>query len=116
MNDIDIPILKKSYDLYKMMDDYRKVIPKQHRFTVFIRGEEAVLDVIENFYQAGYLKGADRSNLLDKASSRLNMLRLFIRLLKDTKALDNKKYISLQTAIDEIGRMLGGWIRSISKQ
>jgi hypothetical protein len=115
MNEIDIPILKKAYDLYKMLDEYRKVIPKQHKFTIYMRSEEAILDVIEKFYEAGYLKGADRGNLLDKASTKLNMLRLFVRLMKDTKAIDSKKYILLQTSIDEIGRMLGGWIRSLSK-
>jgi hypothetical protein len=115
MNEIDIPILAKSYDLYKLLDDYRKVIPKQHRFTTYLRSEETVLEVISKFYEAGYLKGSDKANLLNLASVKLNMLRLFIRLLKDTKALDSKKYILLQTIIDEIGRMLGGWIRSLAK-
>ena len=27
MNDIDIPILKKSYDLYKTLNEYRDMIP-----------------------------------------------------------------------------------------
>jgi hypothetical protein len=112
MNDIDIPILKKTYDLYRTLDDYRKVIPKQHRFTVFARAEDSILDILEKFYEAGYVN-ANRSIILDQASAKLNMLRLFVRLLKDTKALDAKKYIILQTTIDEIGRMLGGWIRSI---
>ncbi len=115
MNDIDIPILKKTYDLYKTLDDFRKIIPKQHRFTVFIRAEEVALDILEKFYEAGYVTGVNRPIILNKASVNLNMLRLFVRLLKDTKALDTKKYIILQTIIDEIGRMLGGWIRSISK-
>lgn len=115
MNDIDIPILKKTYDLYKTFDDFRKVIPKQHRFTVFVRAEEAILDILEKFYEAGYVVGANRPILLDRASAKLNILRLFVRLLKDTRSLDTKKYIILQKSIDEIGRMLGGWIRSIAK-
>lgn len=115
MNEIDIPILKKAYDLYKTLDEYRKVIPKQHRFTIYTRSEDATLDVIEKFYEAGYLKGSDKINLLDQASTKLNMLRLFVRLMKDTRAIDSKKYIFLQTTIDEIGRMLGGWIRSLAK-
>lgn len=115
MNDIDIPILKKSYDLYKTLNEYRDVIPKQHRFTIYARSEEAMLDIMEKFYEAGYAKGVEKTSILDGASVRLNMLRLFVRLLKDTKAIDNKKYIVLQTAIDEIGRMLGGWIRSLGK-
>jgi len=40
------------------------------------------------------------------------MLRVFIRLLKDVKTIDNKKYVTLENIVDEIGRMLGGWIKS----
>ena len=45
-------------------------------------------------------------------SSKLNFLRVFIRLMSDVKAIDNKKYLSLESNVDEIGRMLGGWIKS----
>jgi len=43
------------------------------------------------------------------------MTRVFIRLLKDVKALDTKKYISLQESVDEIDRMLGGWLKSVKQ-
>ncbi|HAH04235.1 TPA: diversity-generating retroelement protein bAvd family protein, partial [Candidatus Komeilibacteria bacterium] len=29
-----------------------------------------------------------------------------------TQAIDSKKYVALESIVDEIGRMLGGWIRS----
>ena len=32
--------------------------------------------------------------------------------MKDVKAIDAKKYVALESIVDEIGRMLGGWIRS----
>lgn len=32
--------------------------------------------------------------------------------MKENKSLDMKKYTLLQGIIDEIGRMLGGWIKS----
>ncbi len=114
MNDIDIPIIKKTSDLYKTFHEYRKVIPKQDRFTIYERTERTIIDILEFFLEAGYTKGSVKTSSLDKASVRLNVLRFFIRTLKDTKAIDNKKYIVLQTMIDEIGRMLGGWIRSSS--
>lgn len=41
------------------------------------------------------------------------MLRIFIRLASDTKTIDKKLYLSLQEQIDEIGRMLGGWLKSL---
>ncbi len=114
MNDIDIPILKKSYELYKLFHEYRKLIPKADRFTVYERSENLIVDLIEYFLEAGYTKSGNKSVILETASIKLNTLRFFIRLMKETRLLDNKKYTALQGMIDEIGRMLGGWIKSSS--
>jgi hypothetical protein len=113
MNDTDIPILKKSYELYKTFHGYRKVVPKHDRFTIYERAEQLILDIIEGIFLAGYSKSAMKANTLDHVSAKLNLLRLLIRLMKDTRTIDSKKYVTLQETIDEIGRMLGGWIRSL---
>ncbi len=112
MNDTDIPILKKSYDLYRAFHEYRRVVPKTERFTIYERTENAMLDVIELILEAGYSKAAQKSVVLEHASVKLNITRFLVRLLKETRAIDTKKYATLQEMIDEIGRMLGGWIRS----
>ena len=112
MNDADIPILKKTYELYKLFHEYRKVVSKANRFTIYERSENLIIDLIEYFLEAGYTKTGNKVVLLEKASVKLNTLRLFIRLMKETFVIDTKKYVFLEGMIDEIGRMLGGWIRS----
>lgn len=116
MNDFDIPIFKKAYDLYKTFHEYRKVVPKQDRFSIFERTETALLDVIESIMQASGESKKEKLPTLEQASFRLNMLRVFIRLMKDVKTIDGKKYLVLESAIDEMGRMLGGWIRSVKAE
>ena len=116
MNDFDIPIFKKSYDLYKTFNEYRKLVPKQDRFTVFERSECSILDVLESIMKASGEQKKEKLPTLEKASLKLNMLRVFIRLMKDTKTIDAKKYMILESVIDEIGRMLGGWIRSVKTE
>jgi hypothetical protein len=113
MNDIDILILKKTQDLYKVFHDYRKVVPKTERYTIYERCECLIICLLECFFLAGFEKSAQKIVVLEKASVQLNLLRFFVRLMKDTKTFDTKKYVALQAMIDEIGRMLGGWIRSI---
>ena len=115
MNDLDMPILKKLYDLYKTFHEYRKVVPKSDRFTIYERSEGIIIDVLECLIEAGYGQKGSKAALLEKASVKLNTFRFFIRLMKDSKILDSKKYILLQEMIDEIGRMLGGWIRSLPR-
>lgn len=113
MNDNDIPILKKAYELYRLFHEYRKSVPKHDRHTIYERGERLILDIIEGIVTAGYSKTANKATTLEVVSVKMNVLRLIVRLMKDTKTLDGKKYVVLQEIIDDIGRQLGGWSRSV---
>ena len=112
MDEFDIPIFKKTYELYKTFYGFRNVIPKQDRYILWQRCENLILDILENILWASQLPKGEKTPILEKTSLRLNFLRVFIRLSKETKMLDNKKYVLLQESVDEIGRMLGGWLRS----
>jgi len=115
MDDFDIPIFKKVYDLYKTVNHIRASVPKQDRHTLWQKCEDTSISLIEGIMQATALPRAEKVPVLNKVSIKLNLLRVFIRLAHDIKSIDTKKYTDLQEVIDEIGRMLGGWIKS-SKQ
>lgn len=112
MNDFDIPIFKKTYDLYKIFYSYRGTITKQDRHTIYQRCENLILELIESILIASQLYKAEKTPILEKVSVKLNFLRVFLRLMKEVKIIDNRKYATLEELVDEIGRMLGGWIRS----
>lgn len=54
-----------------------------------------------------------RSEKLKVISCKLDMLRVYLRLSYETKVIDLKKYTILAEIIDEIGRMLGGWLKGL---
>ena len=112
MNDFDIPIFKKTYNLYKEFYGLRLAVPKQDRYTIWQRSENLMIDVLENLLLASQQAKSEKLPTLNQASLRLNVLRVFIRLMKEVKALDHRKYVTLETDIDDIGRQLGAWIRS----
>ena len=112
MDELNLPIIKKLYELYKLLYDYRASIPKLDRYAIWQRCDELVLDILENFLSAAYAQNLEKIAILKNASKKLNILRILVRLVKDIKAIDGKKYITLQEFINEIGRMLGGWMRS----
>ncbi len=113
MDTLEIPICKKSYELYKTLHDFRKVIPKHERFTTFERCERIILDIIEGILLAAQLPRNEKSPILKNVSLKLNVARIFIRLLKENKAIDDKKYLRIEKIVNEIGKMLGGWIKSL---
>ncbi|HDQ22818.1 MAG TPA: four helix bundle protein [Candidatus Uhrbacteria bacterium] len=52
---------------------------------------------------------------MENLSRQLNILRVLLRVAKEIRIIDNKKYVNLQMIIDEIGRQIGGWIKSVKK-
>lgn len=112
MNDLDIPIFKKSYDLYKEFYGLRLSVPKQDRYTLWQKCENLLIDILEGILLASQQSKSEKLPNLEKASVKLNFMRVCVRLLKDVKAIDNKKYVLIEAGLDEIGRMLGGWIKS----
>ena len=112
MNDLDIPIFKKSYDLYKEFYALRLSVPKQDRYTLWQKCESLLIEVLEGILFSSQQSKADKLPTLEKTSVKLNFLRVCIPLMKDIKAIDSKKYIIIEANLDEIGRMLGGWIKS----
>ena len=112
MDDFDVPIFRKAYELYEILYGYRAEIPRQDRYAVWQRSEDASLDVIECILLASQSRQAEKAATLERASVKLNLLRVFVRLMKETKAIDAKKYVALQSVIDDIGRQLGGWIKT----
>jgi hypothetical protein len=67
---------------------------------------------MESVILASQLSKTEKLPILQKASIKLDVLKVLIRLCKDLKVLDNKKYLILESQIQEIGRMLGGWIKA----
>ncbi len=113
MDDLEFPIVKKMYVLYKELNDFRALVAKRDRYTIWERCEKNTLDVLELLMLAAQRHKRDKYAALEMASAKLNVLRILIRLAKDIKAIDTKRYLTLESQIDEVGRMLGGWMRSI---
>lgn len=114
-NNFDIPIYQKSYEFYKTLHSYQNTIPKSERFTIWQKCQNTCLDILEGLLLTAQMNWENRVSALYKVSLKVDIIRTFIRLSFDTKAIDQKKYLTLQKQVDEIGKMLWGWIRT-SKQ
>ena len=86
------------------------------RYTVWQKSENTTLNILEGLLKVGYLQQERRSEQLIQVSAQVDLLRVFLRLTLDVKAINQKKYIGLQQALDEIGRMLGGWMKSLKQK
>jgi len=112
MEILEAPIYKKIVDLYRALHLYGVSVPKQDRFTLWQKCENSAIDILELLLLAAQLPKEQKLTEMEKLSHQLNILRVLLRVAKEVRTIDNKKYVALQMIIDEIGRMLGGWIKS----
>ncbi|MFA5358810.1 MAG: diversity-generating retroelement protein Avd [Patescibacteria group bacterium] len=110
---IDTPIILKTYELYKIFYGYLELFPKKDKYALGGKCEEYILEIMELLIATSVGVRTDKSRLIQQASLKLDILKVFIRLVKDLNLLEDKKYIILQQQIQEIGRMIGGWQKSV---
>lgn len=108
-----MPIFHKIIELFKIFHGYLEIFPKRDKFNIGQKCENYIIEILELIVLASQYSGTTKLPLLENTSKKLNTLKILIRLLKEINIIDLKKYIILENFCQEIGKMLGGWIKSI---
>src|SRR5271156_3455468 len=99
---LDIPIFHKIYDLYKLLHSYHSSISKSERYTLWQKCENTTLALLEALIETGHCKGEERIQALYSISNKLDLLKVLVRLVKETHTIDIKQYLAIQEMIQEI--------------
>ena len=83
--------------------------PRAQRFLLGDRIEGTALDVLERLIEATYTR--ERRLYLQQANLGLTKLRHLLRLAHDLRYLDARRYEYAARAIDDTGRLVGGWMK-----
>jgi len=113
----DTPLFHSLYRLYSGWYVRCQAMPKYDRFAIGQKTNLLILDMLTDCTRAYHTKDVFKKHeLLQQVSSTLESLKILIRLAKDVKAIDQKCYIYYETELQSTGRMLGGWIVSLTKK
>lgn len=107
----DPVIVIKTYDLYKNFYQEIRQWPKPERYNLGAKCEGLVLEILPHFLAASRNINP-RFNLL-QANLKLQLLKLLCRLAWELNLMTAKKYQFLAKATIEIGKMLGGWLKTM---
>lgn len=105
--------IKVSYQLWY---EYYQILPKNHRHTIGVKIDNLFTDTIEAVAIATFLSKEEKTPYIRLAIRKINTVTVFLLILWENKSLDNKKYIALSEKINEIGKILGGWLGQNLKQ
>ncbi|MDP1625400.1 MAG: four helix bundle protein [bacterium] len=111
-----IPVILKLKDAYGIWQNHLTHFPKASRYTLGSKIDDMFLSSIEYCFLASYSQIAEKTILLNRCISRVDLLKLLVTLAWDTKAIDTNKYAVISESLFEIGRMLGGWKRQLANK
>jgi len=106
-------VVGKTYDFVLWLLPKAERFARSYRFSVGDRVVGCGLDLLLILVTAAYT--ADKADLLQQASGKVNGLRYLLRLAKDLHLLSVDSYGFAVGRLDEIGRMVGGWLRATAK-
>jgi len=112
----EMPIFTKTFDFLTWLLPMTNHFPRVHRHTFTHRLLNAAFDLREHLEAANYVMGQKRLALLKLADQDLDRVRLYLRLAVKWEWLTPGQYQHAAAMVAEIGRLLGGWVKSTHPQ
>ena len=106
-----LSLIQKLVRAYKLWHEFLPNFQKDSRYTIGTKIDSLFLETIELIIKASYSDKLEKLISLKNASVKLDLLKFFLQIAWEIKSLDNKKYILISEKLNEIGKMLGGWIK-----
>lgn len=96
--------------------DINNKLNKRWLYSLGTSTENSVLELIELLVMAKNAPKTLKSGYLIKASASLEVATMKIRLLLEFKLVNETRIFQIQSNLAEIGKMLGGWLKSTYSQ
>lgn len=111
-----LPSINRTDDLYKAVIDIINHLNKRWRYSLGESLEESILACLNELVLAKNAPKPLKPGYLLRASGHLEVATLKLRLFLELNLANETKIFQVQSKIAEIGRMLGGWLKSLSSK
>lgn len=110
----ELPIIQKTFDMLLWLIPKIDQFPRKQKYLLGERIERTALDFMSSLHTAKYDTSRKKSSLLE-AHVTFEQFKTLVRLAVGLQLLTVQKYEILSQFIAEIGRMLGGWMKSVDE-
>lgn len=107
----NLPVITRWLDLAVWLLETTARMPKHWRPSLVHRIDEEAIAILTLLTEAAYRKR--KLDLLKETNLKLSRLRILLELAQRLKAISPGAHANALEAIDEVGRMVGGWIRQV---
>jgi len=110
----ELSVIQKTYDLIKWYVPILNRLPKNHKYTLGTRTTEMLYQILEDLIRTKFAK--QKQEKLEEINISLTCLRYQTRLLYDFSLFSVQRYEFVSNQIDDIGKEIGGWNKSLQQK
>jgi len=107
----ELILKEKCKDMMKYAYQAMRDIPKDYRYTLGADIRNSMTELLRLITRCG--KKYYKRNTLEDMDIELDVLRAMIHVAVENRVITIKEFENWAKLLDEIGRMIGGWIKSI---
>lgn len=94
-----------------------KNLSRVDRYTLGARVDETFFTLLETIFRACFAHDKfEKLSLVSHSIGLCDLVKFSLQLAWEEKLLDHKKYATLTPLLDDVGRMLGGWKKSLTEK
>lgn len=109
--------LTKAKEAYQIWHKNLANLNRIYRYTIGLKIDEIFLSLLEFIFRACFAYDKfEKLSLISQAISKSDLLKFFLQLGWEEKAIDHKNYGKLALLLDDIGRQLGGWKKNLQEK
>jgi len=109
----NLPVYKASYDFLLSIFVLTKNFNRDFKYTIGENLKKETLEMIANIYRANSI--FNKSDYIKSARENLEIIRLYLRLIKDLKQINTEKFIDLNQKIESVSKQLSAWQKVYNK-
>lgn len=108
-------VLIHSKEAYRLWHNAIVHLNRVDRYTTGAKIDEIFLALVELIFIGCYAHDKfEKLSIVTRAIGKCDLLKFFLQLGWEQKIIDRKMYAELIILLDEVGRMLGGWKKSLA--
>jgi hypothetical protein len=106
-----VPLVHKICELYKKIYILSSKLHKRDKLGIYSRIENICLEIMDLAITASLEMKNNKFPLLNSARIKTETLKRLLRISYEMNIINQRHYIGLETDLQEISRMINGWIK-----
>ncbi|MBU1033037.1 MAG: four helix bundle protein [Patescibacteria group bacterium] len=108
-------VLQKSCEIYSRLNRLIGGWPKRERYNLGLRLETSCLVLLEQIVSAEQTVPVLKDHHLLDAGVKTEVIKILLRMSVERQLIKETNYFSISSNLVEIGKMIGGWRKSLRK-